>query len=86
LGTIFQDRVLSRYYRNCGAPMNEKICPFMSRPVVLDSVSNDTLTQNTLTLFEAVCIRERCMAWKCDAWEENDSSGIRITGKCRLIP
>lgn len=76
---------------------DEKICPFMSRPVVLDSVSNDTLTQNTLTLFEAVCIRERCMAWqppclnfeatgRCLIVHDCDDSGFMCHGGCRLIP
>lgn len=42
----------------------EKICPFMSRPINIGSVTNDPLTQNDWVLFEAICLKERCMMWE----------------------
>lgn len=49
---------------------DEKICPFMSRPIITGCISNDGITENNWMLFETVCIRERCMMWE----------------ECRLIP
>ena len=66
-----------------GAEMiDEKICPFMSRPVILDSVSDGTLTQTNWEGFEMMCVRERCMAWE----EVPVGNGVTCKFKCRLIP
>lgn len=68
---------------------DEKICPFMSRPVSLDSVSNSTLTQNNWALFEVVCIRERCKAWDKHVkivYNDDGEGDFETVVGCRLIP
>lgn len=65
-----------------------KICPFMTRPIIVDSVTNDVFTQNNWELFKTYCIGEECEAWGRHIRKTLNSYGKPVyeycTG-CRLI-